>query len=204
MEDEDVVPVLLGLEEAPPLDLATEEFAYAGQYRLRRYGKAVLTSRPDRPTRAVDIVAAVTIDRHRLHPDRLVVRRVDVRRAHRGHGWGPALLASLLPVAAAEGFRTVQANVNNPFAYVAATKAGFAWTGRTTGLAELIMRRPTDHPASCVDGRFIAGLTMFRRRRPSPAGRRLIARYRRGAAALGAPRTVDEMIPAHHSSQTHG
>jgi hypothetical protein len=197
------VPVLLGLEEAPPLELPAAQFAYAGQYRMRRYGKAVLTHRPDRPTQAAEIIAAVTTDRHRRHRDRLVVRRVDVRRDARGQGWGPALLQAVLPAAAAADFHTAQINVNNPFAYIAVSKAGFVWTGRTTGLAELIMIRPTDRPCTPTHGRFIAGLSLYRRRL-SPAGRRLIARYRRRDAALGSPRAVDEMIPAHHTSQSHG
>ena len=204
MSDEEPVPVLLGLEEAPALELPHERFAYAGQYRMRRYGKAVLTSRPSRPMRPGYIIAAVTTDRHRRHRDRLVVRTMDVRRDRRGHGWGPSLLVSLLPTAHAAGYRTIQIHVNNPFAYIAVSKAGFGWTGRSTGLAELVMTRPTDRPATTPQGRFAAGLSVYRRRRPTPAGRRVIARYHRGLAPLDAPPTVDEMIPAHHGAERNG
>ena len=204
MSNEEPVPVLFGLEQAPALVLPHADFAYAGQYRMRRYGKAVLTRQPSRPTQPESIIAAVSTDRHRRHRDRLVVRTVDVRRELRGRGWGPSLLVSLLPVAQRAGYRTIQIHVNNPFAYIAVSKAGFAWAGRSTGLAELVMTRPTDRPATTSRGRFAAGLSMYRRRRPTPAARRAIARYRRGCVRLDAPPAVDEMIPAGHATQQHG
>ncbi len=204
MSSADPTPVLLGLEEATSIVLPQEEFAYAGQYRMQRYGKAVLTRRPDLPTAAAAIIAALTTDRHRVHHDRLVVRTIDVRRAERGNGWGPLLLRSVLPAVATAGYTTVQINVNNPFAYIAACKAGFGWTGRTTGLAELMMTRPTDRPSTWSRGRFIAGLSLYRRRRLATASRGLIARYRGDVRAIERVRSVDDVIPVHHSSEKHG
>ena len=196
--------VILGLEEAISLDLPQEEFAYAGQYRMQRYGKAILTRRPERPTAAAAIIAALTTDRHRIHHDRMVVRTIDVRRAERGNGWGPLLLRSVAHAYSTAGFDTVQINTNNPFAYIAACKAGFGWTGRTTGLAELIMTRPTDRPTRWSRGRFIAGLSLYRHPRLDAAGRRLIARYRGDVTAIEHVRAVDDVIPVHHAGGNHG
>jgi len=201
---DDPTLVLLGLEEATSIVLPQEEFAYAGQYRMKRYGKAVLTRRPDRPTAAAAIIAALSTDRHRIQENRLVVRTIDVRREARGNGWGPLLLRSVLPAVATAGFETIQINVNNPFAYIAACKAGFGWTGRTTGLAELIMTRPTDRPSRWSRGRFIAGLSLYRRRRLDTASRGLIARYRGDVTAIERVRSVDDVIPVHHTSGDHG
>jgi len=50
--------------------------------------------------------------------------------------------------------------VNNTFAYRALYKAGFGYTGETTGIAEVVLERPCDRDAE----RYRAGLDEFRDR----------------------------------------
>lgn len=134
----------------PPLDLDHERFAYAGKFVMGDTGKAVV--RTDGA-----VVAAAAFNRDRTDSSVVRIRYVTVRADHRGEGIGARLLGSL-----AEGLlreaAEVRIAVNNAFAYQAAYKAGFAYTGDRTGLAELLLTRPADRSG---------------------------ADYRRGIAALG-------------------
>ena len=49
--------------------------------------------------------------------------------------------------AAERGYERVRIAVNNAYSYEALHKGGFAWTGRETGIAELVLERPADQPA---------------------------------------------------------
>ena len=66
--------------------------------------------------------------------------------------------------AADRGYDRAHIAVNNPFAYEALYRAGFGFTGRETGLAELLLERPTDAPADRPAAAYREGLDRFRER----------------------------------------
>jgi GNAT superfamily N-acetyltransferase len=126
-------------------------FAYAGKFRVPS-GKAV--------TRDGDeVVAALSFSPDRADDDGVRVRYFAVRSDRRGEGLGSSLLrfASDLLL---DRYATVRISVNNPYAYEAAHKAGFVWTGETSGIAELVMRKPSREDADTV-GRYAEGLRRF-------------------------------------------
>jgi GNAT superfamily N-acetyltransferase len=90
----------------------------------------------------VDVLGAASFDPDRTEPAVLRIRYVTVRRDRRGERLGSRLLAFVAATAAERGFDRVRIAVNNPFAYEAAARAGFAWTGAETGLAELVCEAP--------------------------------------------------------------
>ncbi|GAB6880698.1 GNAT family N-acetyltransferase [Halorubrum gandharaense] len=136
-----------------------------------------------------DVLAAVSFSTDRTNSAVCRLRYVTVHRGRRGGGLGPALVRRTVD-ALAEGvagggstggsatgegatgeepracFDTVRIAVNNPFAYEALYKAGFAFTGRETGIAELVLDRPVEGPAPDHDDRdrYQAGLDQYRAR----------------------------------------
>lgn len=151
-------------DDGVTLDLDHERFAYAGKFVMSRTGKAVAEADGN-------VLGAVAFDRDRTDDAVWWLRIVTVRRDRRGEGIGPRLLDftadRLLDRAAG-----VRIAVNNPFAYEAAYKAGFAYTGERTGLAELVLERPADRSAEC----YRAGLEVYRDRdERSPAEAAFIA-----------------------------
>jgi len=79
----------------------------------------------------------------------LWLRYLTVRRDCRASGrrLGPRLALFITNRAAGRGYDRVRIAVNNVFAYRALYRAGFAYTGRETGLAELVLERPAARPA---------------------------------------------------------
>jgi len=171
--------------DGPTLRLDHRRFAYAGKFVMSTTGKAVVrreepeesgqsvdepTPAPDGTTFDTDVVAAVAFSADRSDDRTLRVRYITVRTDLRGEGLGPRLAALVASGAADRGYDRVGIAVNNPFAYEAMYKAGFAWTGRESGLAELVLTRP----AGPLDGhddreppdpeRYRAGLDRYRRR----------------------------------------
>ncbi|WP_309484875.1 GNAT family N-acetyltransferase [Halorhabdus salina] len=120
-----------------PLDLDHERFAYAGKFVISSTGKAVV--RDDG-----EIVAAAAFDPDRTDADCLRIRYVTVRADRRGEGIGSALLRFVVDRAQDRGYAEVKAGVNNPIAYEAFYKAGLAFTGERTGLAELVCSTAAD------------------------------------------------------------
>jgi hypothetical protein len=148
------------------LRLDYRRFGYAGKFVVPATGKAVLReSPPDLPpveeplpptldTGDFDheVVAAVAFSPDRTDAATLWLRYVTVRRDRRGEGLGPRLCAHVTRLAHGRGYDRVRIAVNNPFAYEALHKAGFAWTGRETGLAELVLEHPPpEGPLSGAD-----------------------------------------------------
>lgn len=166
--------ILGGPDEGPTLDLDHERFAYAGKFVTPRTGKAVTrvagteAGAADAAGDGADsrtVVAAAAFDRDRTDSAVVRIRYVTVRRDRRGRGVGPRLLAFLAErVLAAEGpvpdAAEVRIAVNNPFAYQAAYRAGFGYTGEETGLAELLLARPGDRSTAA----YRRGLSAFRER----------------------------------------
>jgi GNAT superfamily N-acetyltransferase len=177
--------------EEPTLALDYRHFAYAGKFVLPGTGKAavrtpsVSKARPpddDRPAPAVsdlddDVLAAVSFDVDRTDPDVLVIRYVTVRRDRRGEGLGPALVTFLLDRASGR-YHRVRIGVNNPYAYEALYRAGFDYTGRTSGLAELVLERDLTGDSTDADGTYRAGLDEFTRRELNEAQRAFVERKR--------------------------
>jgi len=156
--------VLGGPEDAPTLSLNHEQFAYAGKFVVSNTGKAV--AREDGET-----VAAAAFSNDRTDEDRTWIRYVTVCEDRRGEGIGPRLLDHVAEHLLEEEKR-VRIAVNKPFAYEAAYKAGFGYTGEETGLAELVLERPTD---AGVDA-YREGITAFTDRTDlSPAEKRFVS-----------------------------
>ena len=183
--------VLGGPGAGTTLRLDYRAFAYAGKFVVGAPGKAVLRTpdgapavpewEPDEtlpPTVDAaefddDVVAAVSFSPDRTDADRCRLRYVTVHVARRGEGIGPRLVDRTVSHLAAAGYDRVRIAVNNPFAYAALYKCGFAYTGERTGIAELELERPTAGPA--VDGEPTAGTAAA-----GPDG----ARYREGLRAF--------------------
>ncbi|WP_430505338.1 GNAT family N-acetyltransferase [Haloparvum sp. PAK95] len=165
-------------DEEPTLRLDYRAFSYAGKFVTGGTGIAVLRAAdpvsfdPDQPlpdgldpaTFADDVVAAVAFNADRTEPETLWLRYVTVHAALRGEGFGPELVGEVLDRATAGGYESARIAVNNPFAYEALHKVGFAFTGRETGIAELVLERPLDAPATVDRETYQAGLDRFRDR----------------------------------------
>ncbi len=139
-------------EEGPRLELDHEAFAYAGKFVMTSTGKSVLETEED-------LLAAVAFSRDRTETAVWWQRTVTVRRDRQGEGHGPRLLDFTADRLLDRG-QSVRIAVNNPFAYEAAYKAGFGFTGDSTGLAELVLERPSARSADA----YRAGLDRYRDR----------------------------------------
>lgn len=142
---------LLGWADmGPTVRLDHEQFSYAGKFTMSTTGKAVV--------RDGEVVAAAAFDRDRTDDATLRIRYVTVRRDRQGEEIGSRFLRTLRERAADRGFDRVVIAVNNPFAYEAAAKAGFGYTGEQTGLAERVLA----WPAPDRTGRYREGIESFR------------------------------------------
>jgi GNAT superfamily N-acetyltransferase len=150
--------------DGPRLRLDHERFAYAGKFVMTNTGKAVAREEGD-------LVAAVAFNADRTDECALWLRYVTVGRGRRGEGLGPRLCDFVAERAVDREFELVRIAVNNPFAYEALYKAGFGFTGETTGIAELVLERPGDRSRE----RYRAGLDRFRERDLSPEEREFLA-----------------------------
>jgi len=158
-------------------------FAYAGKFVVGAPGKAVLRTpdgspavpewEPEEPLPPTveasefddDVVAAISFSPDRTDPACCRLRYVTVHVARRGEGLGPRLVDRTVSRLAADGYDRVRIAVNNPFAYAALYKCGFAYTGEQTGIAELELERPASEPAAEAGPsgeRYRAGLRAFR------------------------------------------
>lgn len=199
-------------EEGPTLRLDYQMFSYAGKFIMSNTGKAITcetrrttarssaqtsdrsvpsnseaTSRPRDVCDDEEVVGAVAFDADRTDSGVLRLRYVTVREDRRGEGVGPELLAFVANRAPKRGFERMRIAVNNPFAYEACYKAGFANTGETTGIAELLLERSageldsaTVEGATGTDDRpvetYRAGLAAYRKRELSAAEREFVDR----------------------------
>ena len=112
------------------------------------------------------VLAAITFSPDRTDPSTLKIRYLTVRDDLRGDGQqlGPQLVAFLISKAAAAGYDRIAIAVNNAFSYHALYKAGFTYTDRETGLAELVLDRPIGEPAVASQSGYQRGLDVFRER----------------------------------------
>jgi GNAT superfamily N-acetyltransferase len=194
-------------DEGETLRLDYRAFAYAGKFVVGAPGKSVIRTpdgrpaapdwEPDEPLPDTvdpdafdeDVIAAVSFSPDRTDPATCRLRYVTVHAARRGEGIGPRLIGETVADLAAAAFERVKIAVNNPFAYEACHKCGFAYTGERTGIAELELARPAGAPADLDPERYREGLSAFRETEGelSRAERRFVAaRLERG------PPPVDE------------
>ena len=174
-------------EDGPTLRLDHERFSYAGKFVMSATGKAVVRRDTDGGSAAAstddgDVLAAVAFDPDRTDEGTLRCRYITVRRDRRGEGLGPKLLRFVADRATDRGYDRVSIAVNNPYAYEAAYRAGFAYTGETTGLAELVCAFPPDDTGR---ERYQAGLDRYRDRDLTPEEDAFLA------SREGPPKTVD-------------
>jgi GNAT superfamily N-acetyltransferase len=140
-------------EDGPTLDLDYREFAYAGKFVMSSTGKAVVRE-------GDGIVGAVAFNEDRTDSTTLWLRYITVRADRRGEGLGARLAAFAAEHALSRGYDRLRIAVNNPFAYEALHKAGFGYTGRETGLAELVLERPGERSRVAYQ----SGLDVYRAR----------------------------------------
>jgi GNAT superfamily N-acetyltransferase len=167
-------------DEGTTLRLDYRAFAYAGKFVVGGPGKSVIRTpdgspaapewEPDEPLPETvnpdafdeDVIAAVSFSADRTDPSCCRLRYVTVHAARRGEGIGPRLIGETVADLSAAGFERVKIAVNNPFAYEACHKCGFAYTGERTGIAELELARPAGAPAAVDADRYREGLEAFR------------------------------------------
>jgi GNAT superfamily N-acetyltransferase len=161
--------VLLGWPaDGPTLRLDYEQFSYAGKFVMSATGKAVIRTDNPQPSDSeydTHVLAAVAFDPDRTDDGTLCCRYITVRRDRRGEGLGPRLLRFVAGAARDRGYERVSIAVNNPYAYEAAYRAGFAYTGQTTGLAELVCAVPSENRGR---ERYQSGLDRYRERDLTP------------------------------------
>ncbi|WP_336363871.1 GNAT family N-acetyltransferase [Halalkalicoccus salilacus] len=153
--------------DGPTLRLDHRRFSYAGKFVMSNTGKAVVREE-DEP------IAAVAFNEDRTDSSTLWLRYVTVRADRRGEGIGPRLLGFVREHARDRGYERVRIAVNNPFAYEACYRVGFGYTGRRTGIAELVLEHPGDRSRE----RYQEGLDAFRKRDLSDGEREFLDRKR--------------------------
>ena len=151
----------------PTLELDYREFAYAGKFVMSNTGKSVAL---DDET----VVGAVAFSPDFEDEQTVRLRYVTVRIDRRGEGIGTRLLRYTAEVLSEE-YQSVTIGVNNPLAYRACYRAGFTFTGRETGIAELLMRYTPD--AERRAERYLDGLAVFEER-DLPAEQRTVLERR--------------------------
>jgi GNAT superfamily N-acetyltransferase len=166
--------VLLGWPpDGPTIRLDYRRFSYAGKFVMSNTGKAVVRATGSEGSTAVsdpaetfdDVLAAVAFNADRTDSETLWLRYVTVRNDRRGDGLGPKLCAFVADRAVDRDYETLRIAVNNPFAYEALYRAGFEFTGRETGLAELVLARPADDASmDRSEETYQAGLDRYRTR----------------------------------------
>jgi GNAT superfamily N-acetyltransferase len=162
--------------DAPTLRLDHERFAYAGKFVMSDTGKAVARD-PGDPVDSGERwdtpVGVTSFSEHHDQSERARIRYVTVREDRRGEGVGSRLLRFTADTLAGR-FEAVAIAVNNPIAYQAAYRAGFVWTGRETGMAELLLLYD---PGGAATERYRAGFEVFERRDLPDPYRAVIERH---------------------------
>jgi GNAT superfamily N-acetyltransferase len=164
----------------PQLRLDYRAFAYAGKFVMSSTGTAVARDDTDpweheggddEPPRIGDptVVGALAFNEDRTDPATLWLRYVTVRADRQGEDIGPRLVAFVCDRARERDYRRARIAVNNVFSYEALAKVGFAYTGRETGVAELVLERDLRGEPSLDAETYQRGLDVFRERDVSAA-----------------------------------
>ena len=182
----------------PRVRLDYRAFAYAGKFVTSSTGVAVVRDVTDPLSLDVDedeppqigdpaVVAAVAFNEDRTDSETLWLRYVTVRGDRRGEGVGPRLIAFVCKRAHERGYARCRIAVNNVFSYEALSKVGFAYTGRETGLAEVVLDRELRGEAAVDADTYQRGLDVFRERDCSDAERAFLT----AREGTGPPERVD-------------
>ncbi|MDZ7850916.1 MAG: GNAT family N-acetyltransferase [Halodesulfurarchaeum sp.] len=139
--------------DGPSLTLDWQAFSYAGKFEMTNTGKAVLRSNDE-------IVAAAAFNGDRETPEQAWIRYMTVKTERQGEGLGTELARRLTETLFDHEYERVTIAVNNPIAYRALSKAGYHFTGRETGVAELVLEAPGERDPDS----YRAGLTLFANR----------------------------------------
>jgi len=163
------------VDGGPSLRLDHEAFAYAGKFVMTNTGKALARERGS-------VIGAAAFNRDRTDETVGWIRYVTVRERKRGEGIGPLLLDRLAEHmlnrdGSPDAFARVRIAVNNPFAYEAAYKVGFAYAGERTGLAELVLERPGNGDSEA----YRRGIDLFAKRSDLNGAERRFVSSRRAA-----------------------
>ena len=153
--------------DGPKLELDYRRFSYAGKFVMTNTGKAVLRE-------GEEIRAAAAFNEDRTDSTCLWIRYITTHTDYRGEGIGTRLLQFVRERARKRGYERVRIAVNNPFAYEACYRAGFSYTGRETGLAELVLEAPGERSKE----RYQRGFDAFRGRDASDGERSFLDRKR--------------------------
>ena len=137
-------------DEGTIIALDHQEFSYAGKFRMSASGKAVLREHGT-------ILAAASFSADRSDEKNVWIRYLTVKTDRTGERLGSRLAATLQCWLLDKQYECVSIAVNNPFAYVACYRAGFAWTGNETGIAELVL----SHTAPRSISAYQEGLNRF-------------------------------------------
>ena len=159
----------------PQLRLDYRAFSYAGKFVMSSTGTAVVRDPTDplsvdvgadEPPQMGDptVVAAVSFNQDRTDARILWLRYVTVRADRRGGGIGPRLVSFVCERARECDYDRARIAVNNVFSYEALSKVGFQYTGRETGLAEVVLDRDLTGEPTVDREQYQRGLTVFRER----------------------------------------
>lgn len=161
--------------DGPTLELDYRQFAYAGKFVMSNTGKSV--AKDD------GIVGAVAFNADHDDPGTGRLRYVTVREDRRGEGIGSRLLRFTAERLRKE-YERVTIAANNPVAYRACYRAGFEFTGRETGIAELLLQY--DPESAPGEARYRDGLERFRER-DLPAVQRAVLDHRHPPGVVESP-----------------
>lgn len=169
-------------EGGPQVDVDHTRFRYAGKFNMTTTGKALLI-------KDETWIAIASFNRDRTCEDRVWLRYITVRDDHQQAGIGPRFLRSITKELR-EHASSVRIAVNNPYAYQAAYKSGFVFTGEQTGIAEVIL----EYPEIWTLHAYEAGLTEFTNREGlSEQEREFVSEKRHGPP----PPVILHRIPVH-------
>ncbi|AKH97574.1 GNAT family N-acetyltransferase [Halanaeroarchaeum sulfurireducens] len=152
--------------DGPTLELDWRRFRYAGKFVMSNTGKAVALADGE-------VVGALAFNADRTDENRAWIRYVTVRDDRRGEGIGPRLTAFAAD-RLLDRYERLRTGANNSFSYHSFYKAGFAYTGETTGIAELVLERPGDRSGE----RYRAGLHRYDERDLDERERQFVAAHR--------------------------
>lgn len=162
--------------DEPAVSLDHRTFSYAGKFVMTNTGKAVVRE-------ADSVIAAASFNEDRTDTTTIWLRYLTVHADHRGRGIGARLARQCREEFELAGYERTKIGVNNPYSFEALSKAGFGYTGNTTGIAELILSTGIPTPS-----RYREGLQEFAGRTElSDAERKFISRR----LERGPPEIVD-------------
>ena len=137
------------IEGGPPIFLERDKFSYAGKFIRNDTGK-ILAKNGEK------IIAAISFSVDRNDKEIVWIRYIVVEKDLRGKGVGPKLLSYAIENLM-ERSRLIKIATNNVFAYRALYKSGFEYTGKKTGIAELVLEYPRDQ----TEERYLEGIETF-------------------------------------------